>query len=58
MIKGFEGVKKWVETISDDFLFLKQQLNYLINLKKIYVLKYLITQTSLFVGSTSTLLLL
>ena len=27
MIKGFEGIKKWVETISDDFLFLKQQLN-------------------------------
>jgi len=27
MIKAFEGVKSWVETISDDFLFLKQQLN-------------------------------
>jgi len=27
MIKGFESVKHWVESISDDFLFLKQQLN-------------------------------
>ena len=27
MIKGFESVKSWVENISDDFLFLKQQLN-------------------------------
>lgn len=27
LIKGFESIKVWVENISDDFLFLKQQLN-------------------------------
>ena len=27
LIKSFDSVKFWVENISDDFLFLKQQLN-------------------------------